>query len=65
MVDLMSLDPSIGGDGGDGRRKPRRQERVAVANPPKIIVLYADRPIRCEAVFKAGSDRPTPTIRSA
>src|SRR5450631_3962590 len=53
--------PGIGCNRGDGRREPWRQERVAIAHPPEIVVFYADRPIRCEAVFKACSDRPTPT----
>ena len=34
---------------------------VTVANPPKIVVLYAGAPVRREAVFKPNTDRPSPT----
>src|SRR5262245_37172479 len=58
--DHIHVGSGVGGDRSDGGRQRGRQERLAIVHPPKVVVLDADRPIRGEAVFKAGTDRATP-----
>jgi hypothetical protein len=60
--DHIDIRRGIGGEVGDANaRKPRSHERIAVTDPPNIVVFYRSAPIRREAVLKANADRPTPT----